>query len=87
MEKSCLKIGNKKIEINKYLTDAELSLFHLPLKYLPNMLFLGHAYIGTYKPEGFTAPEKFYLVRSKNGYFVSYPQGWERAFYAPEAIK
>ena len=82
-----LRIGNKKIEINKYLTDAELSLFHLPLKYLPNMLFLGHAYIGTYKPEGFTAPEKFYLVRYKNRYFVSYRQGWERVFYYPEAIK
>ena len=87
MEKSCLKIGNKKIEINKYLTDAELSLFHLQLKYLPNMLFLGHAYIGTYKPEGFTAQVNFYLVKDKNRYFISYPQGWERAFYIPEAIK
>ena len=82
-----LRIKNKKIEINKYLTDAELSLFHLPLKYLPNMLFLGHAYIGTYKPEGFTAPEKFYLVRYKNRYFVSYRQGFDEIFYYPEVLK
>ena len=86
MEKSCLKIGNKKIEINKYLTDAELSLFHLPLKYLPNMLFLGHAYIGTYKPEDFTAPAKFYLVRYKNRYFISYRQSWSGTFFIPEVL-
>jgi hypothetical protein len=82
-----LKINNKSIEYGKYLTQKELSLFSLSLKDKLTLFLLGYVKIGTFQPEGFTAPEKFYLVRSKNGYFVSYPQGWERAFYAPEAIK
>jgi hypothetical protein len=82
-----LTINNKNIEYDKYLTQKELSLFSLTLKQRLRLLFLGHIFISTFQPEGFVEPEKFYLVRSKNGYFVSYPQGWERAFYAPEAIK
>ena len=87
MEKSCLKIGNKKIEINKYLTDAELSLFSLSLKDKLTLFLSGHIYIGTYKPEGFTAQEKFYLVKYKGRYFISYRQSWDRTFFIPEAIK
>ena len=82
-----LTINNKNIEYDKYLTAAELSLFHLPLKYLPSMLFLGYAYIGKFQPEGFTAPVNFYLVKDKNRYFISYRQGFNEAFYYPEAIK
>ena len=79
-----LRISNKNISCGRYLAAGELSL-HFQTKI--RLLLLGFAKIGSFQPEGFTAPEKFYLVRSKNGYFVSYPQGWERAFYAPEAIK
>ena len=82
-----LKINNKSIEYGKYLTKAELSHFSLSLKDKLTLFLSGHIYIGTYKPEGFTAPVNFYLVKDKNRYFISYPQGWERAFYIPEAIK
>ena len=82
-----LKINNKSIEYGKYLTQAELSLFSLTLKQRLRLLFLGYIFISTFQPEGFTAPEKFYLVKDKNRYFISYPQGWERVFYIPEAIK
>ena len=82
-----LIINNKSIEYNKYLTQKELSLFSLSLKDKLTLFLLGYVKIGTFQPEGFTAPEKFYLVRYKNRYFVSYRQGWERVFYYPEAIK
>ena len=82
-----LRINNKRIEYSKYLTQGELSLFSLSLKAKLTLFLFGHIYIGTYKPEGFTAPVNFYLVKDKNRYFISYPQGWERVFYAPEAIK
>ena len=82
-----LKINNKKVEYGKYLTKAELSHFSLSLKDKLTLFLSGHIYIGRYKPAGFTAQVNFYLVRSKNGYFISYPQGWERVFYIPEAIK
>ena len=82
-----LKINNKSIEYGKYLTQKELSLFSLFLKDKLTLFLLGYVKIGTFQPEGFTAPEKFYLVRYKNRYFVSYRQGWERVFYIPEAIK
>ena len=82
-----LKISNKSIEYGKYLTQEELSLFSLTLKQRLRLLFLGHIFISTFQPEGFVEPEKFYLVRYKNRYFISYPQGWERVFYIPEAIK
>ena len=82
-----LKINNKSIEYGKYLTQKELSLFSLSLKDKLTLFLFGYINIGKYKPEGFTAQEKFYLVRYKNRYFVSYRQGWERVFYYPEAIK
>ena len=82
-----LIINNKSIEYNKYLTQKELSLFSLSLKDKLTLFLLGHIYIGRYKPEGFTAPVDFYVVKYKDKYFVSYRQGWERVFYAPEAIK
>ena len=82
-----LKISNKSIEYGKYLTHKELSLFSLTLKQRLRLLFLGHIFIGTFQPAGFTAPVNFYLVKDKNRYYISYPQGWEKVFYAPEAIK
>ena len=85
MEK--LIINNKRIRYNEYLAQAELSLFSLTLKQRLRLLFSGHIFISTFQPEGFVEPEKFYLVRYKNRYFISYPQGWERVFYYPEAIK
>ena len=85
MEK--LIINNKRIRYNEYLTQAELSLFSLTLRQRLRLLFLGHIFIGTFQPAGFTAPVNFYLVKDKNRYYISYPQGWEKVFYAPEAIK
>ena len=82
-----LRIKNKEVEIGKYLTKAELGLFSLSLKDKLTLFLIGYINIGTFQPEGFTAPEKFYLVKDKNRYFISYPQGWERVFYIPEAIK
>ena len=85
MERS--RITDKTIKYNRYLTQAELSCFSLSLKDKLTLFLFGYINIGTYKPEGFIEPEKFYLVRYKNRYYISYTQGWERAFYAPEAIK
>ena len=85
MEK--LIINNKRIRYNEYLAQAELSLFSLTLKQRLRLLFSGHIFISRYKPAGFTAPVNFYLVKYKSRYFISYPQGWERVFYIPEAIK
>ena len=82
-----LIINNKSIEYNKYLTQKELSLFSLSLKDKLTLFLLGHIYIGRYKPEGFTAPEKFYLVKDKNRYFITYRQGFNEVFYYPEATK
>ena len=82
-----LKIKDKSIKYNEYLTQAELSHFPLSLKDRMLMFILGYMRIGTFQPSGFTAPVNFYLVKSKNGYFVSYPQGWEKVFYAPEAAR
>jgi hypothetical protein len=81
-----LKIGNKSVEYSKYLTQKERGLFSLSLKCRLNLLFLGYAYIGTYKPEDFTAPAKFYLVRYKNRYFISYRQSWSGTFFIPEVL-
>ena len=85
MERS--RINNKKIKYNEYLTQAELSCFSLSLKDKLTLFLSGHIYIGTYKPEGFTAQEKFYLVKYKGRYFISYRQSWDRTFFIPEAIK
>ena len=85
MERS--RINDKTIKYNEYLTQAELSLFSLSLKDKLTLFLSGHIYIGTYKPEGFTAPEKFYLVRYKNRYFISYRQSWDRTFFIPEATR
>ena len=85
MERS--RINDKTIKYNEYLTQAELSLFSLSLKDKLTLFLSGHIYIGTYKPEGFTAQEKFYLVRYKNRYFISYRQSWSGTFFIPEAIK
>ena len=85
MERS--RINNKKIKYNEYLTQAELSCFSLSLKDKLTLFLSGHIYIGTYKPEDFTAPAKFYLVRYKNRYFISYRQSWSGTFFIPEAIK
>ena len=82
-----LKIGNKSVEYSKYLNQKELSRFSLSLKSRLNLLFLGYAYIGAFRPEGFTAPEKFYLVKDKNRYFISYRQGLREVFYYPEATR
>ena len=80
-----LKIKNRKIEIDKYLTQAELKLFSLSLKGKLLLLIFGYIRIGTFRPEGFTAPKDFYLVRHKDKYFISYRQGWGEEFYYPEA--
>ena len=82
-----LRIKNKGVEIGKYLTKAELGLFSLTLKDRFLMFIFGYVKIGTFQPEGFTAPVNFYLVRSKNGYFISYRQGFSEAFYAPEVAR
>ena len=77
----------KSVEYSKYLTHKELSLFSLTLKQRLRLFFLGYIFISTSQPEGFVEPEKFYLVKDKNRYFVSYRQGFSEAFYYPEAIK
>ena len=82
-----LRIKNKEVEIGKYLTKAELGLFSLSLKDKLTLFLIGYINIGTFQPEGFTAPVDFYVVKYKDKYFVSYRQGWERVFYYPEAIK
>ena len=82
-----LRIKNKGVEIGKYLTQKELSLFSLSLKDKLTLFLLGYINIGAFQPEGFTAPVNFYLVRSKNGYFISYRQGFSEAFYAPEVAR
>jgi hypothetical protein len=82
-----LIINNKSIEYNKYLTQKELSLFSLSLKDKLTLFLLGHIYIGRYKPEGFTAPVNFYVVKYKDKYFISYRQGFTEAFYYPEVLK
>jgi hypothetical protein len=82
-----LKINNKSIEYGKYLTQKELSLFSLSLKGKLTLFLLGYVKIGTFQPEGFTAPEKFYLVKDKNRYFITYRQGFNEVFYYPEATK
>ena len=84
MERS--RINDKTIKYNEYLTQAELSLFSLSLKDKLTLFLSGHIYIGTYKPEGFTAQEKFYLVRYKNRYFISYRQSWSGTFFIPEVL-
>ena len=81
-----LKISNKSIEYGKYLTQKELSLFSLSLKDKLTLFLLGYVKIGTFQPEGFTAPEKFYLVRYKGRYFISYRQSWSGTFFIPEVL-
>ena len=85
MERST--INDKTIKYNEYLAQAELSRFSLSLKGKLTLFLFGYINIGKYKPEGFTAPEKFYLVRYKNRYFISYRQSWSGTFFIPEAIK
>ena len=87
MERSCLRIGNKSVEYSKYLNQKERGLFSLSLKGKLTLFLFGYINIGTYKPEGFTAPEKFYLVRYKNRYFISYRQSWGETFFIPEVLQ
>ena len=47
-------------------------------------LYLGFAKIGSFQPKGFTAPEDFYVVKDRVGCFISYRQGFDEVFYAPE---
>jgi hypothetical protein len=82
-----LKINNKSIEYGKYLTKAELSRFSLSLKDKLTLFLLGYISIGTFQPAGFTAQVNFYVVKYTDKYFISYRQGWEKVFYAPEAIE
>ena len=77
----------KSVEYSKYLTQKELSLFSLSFKDKLTLFLLGYTYIGKFQPAGFTTPEKFYLVKDKNRYFISYRQGFDEVFYYPEAIK
>lgn len=81
-----LKIDNKNIEYGTYLTQSDLGLFSFSVKDKLCLFLFGYVYIGTFKPEGFTAPTNFYLVRDKNRHFISYRQGWNEAFQYPEAI-
>ena len=85
MERS--RITDKTIKYNEYLTQKELSCFSLSLKDKLTLFLSGHIYIGKYKPEGFAAPAKFYLVKYKGRYFISYRQSWSGTFFIPEAIK
>ena len=80
-----LRIKNKEIEVSKYLTQKELSLFSLTLKGKLTLFLLGYISIGAFQPAGFTAPEDFYVVKYKDKYFISYRQGFTEAFYYPEA--
>jgi hypothetical protein len=82
-----LRIKNKEIEVSKYLTQKELSLFSLTLKGKLTLFLLGYISIGAFQPAGFTAPVNFYVVKYKDKYFISYRQGWWGAFYAPEAMR
>ena len=82
-----LRIKNKEVEIGKYLTQKELSLFSLSLKDKLTLFLLGYINIGAFQPEGFTAPVDFYVVKYKDKYFISYRQGFDEIFYYPEAIK
>ena len=84
MERST--INDKTIKYNEYLAQAELSSFSLSLKDKLTLFLSRHIYIGTYKPEGFTAQEKFYLVKYKGRYFISYRQSWSGTFFIPEVL-
>ena len=82
-----LRIKNKEIEVSKYLTQKELSLFSLTLKGKLTLFLLGYISIGAFQPAGFTAPVNFYVVKYKDKYFISYRQGFTEAFYYPEVLK
>lgn len=84
MERST--INDKTIKYNEYLAQAELSSFSLSLKDKLTLFLFGYINIGTYKPEGFTAQEKFYLVKYKGRYFISYRQSWSGTFFIPEVL-
>jgi hypothetical protein len=44
----------------------------------------GSVYIGDFQLQGWSKPCKFYLVKDKKGLYISYPQGFEEVFYAPD---
>lgn len=81
-----IRINDKEVEYGKYLTEAELSLFPLSFMQTVELLFLGSVKIGVFQPEGFTAQEKFYLVKYKGRYFISYRQSWSGTFFIPEVL-
>lgn len=79
--------NNKNIKYNKYLSQSQLSQLRLTLRERLILFLMGYICVGKFKPEGFTAPMDFYLIKEGNRYFLSYRQGWWGAFYAPEAVR
>jgi hypothetical protein len=78
-----IKIQNKCYRHSVFLSEAP----PLPPMQMLCLKLLGYAKLGSFQPSGFTAPTEFYVVKDKNGYFISYAQSWDKVFYPPEVVK
>jgi hypothetical protein len=70
--------------VSKWLTPSQVASLELSLWDRLRLQLWGSTYMGDFQPQGWLGPLRFYLVKDKKGLYISYPQGLEEVFYAPD---
>ncbi|MEM3470590.1 MAG: hypothetical protein QXZ36_07610 [Thermoproteota archaeon] len=81
-----VKYRGKKYFLHTYLSPSETASLRLSLRQRLRLLLFGSVQLPEAIPSnGYTYT--IFLVRSQQGLYFSYPQGWYEEFYAPEETK
>ncbi|MEM4097322.1 MAG: hypothetical protein QXS81_01365 [Candidatus Micrarchaeaceae archaeon] len=81
-----IKFEGKKYPLHTYLSASEVASLRLGLRQRLRLLLFGSVPLPeAVPPDGCTYT--IFLVRSAEGFYFSYPQGWYEEFYAPEETK
>ena len=71
------------LPVSQWLKPKQVASLGLTLGQRLSLLLWHTALLTRCKPRGWVAAATFYLVKGSKGYYISYPQGYDEAFYEP----
>ena len=85
-QKTAIQYDNSEFSIGSYLGGTSYRRISrgLGLRQKLALALNGYAYITTAQPPAFSGPTEIYLVKGRNGFYLSYRQGYGQEFYEPE---
>ena len=85
-QKPAIRYGNYEFPIGSYLgaVGCDLILRSLRMRQRLALALNGYAYLAAAQPPAFSSSTDIYLVKGRQGFYLSYRQGYAQEFYEPD---